>query len=731
MASLKALIGRSLRKVYHALPLSWAMRLKLKQLIFRGFAPVLSGTHAYRRWDQQVSDGSVAELAAIAATDDPAPLSVAAPAVPLRAKLALISHDANPHGAQYLALNLVRELQRMHQDVEVLMQNGGLLEPEFEAIAPLHRLYQMDQAELRAFAVRLREQGVQAVIANTTVPGLVIAPFREAGLRVVSLIHELPGIIAKYGLGQALLDLVDASDRVVISSEAVRKGVDGLVPPEALAGKLILRPQGLFTRSRYRGLDDLSEPRANLRRKLGVSEQAVVVLAVGFGDLRKGLDLLARAAAIAYRSEPNLHVVWVGNHEDEVKQDVDRMLEEAGIASRFHFVGLDFDTDDYYAGADVYALPSREDPFPSVVLESLSVGTPVVAFEGTGGGADLVADRAGLTVRAFDVDAYAQALLRICRDGELRARYARAGRDMVDTEYSFRRYAQDLLELCEVPAPRVSAIVPNYNYAHYLPHRLATLSAQTLPLTEILVLDDASSDDSVAVVQARRGSYHPEPMIVRNERNSGSVFRQWLAGARRATGEFVWIAEADDEARPEMVESLVGALRADTSLVMAYCQSEAIDADGVVIAADYTGYTDDLSRDRWRSAYTATGAEEAIAGLAIKNTVPNVSAAVFRREALLRVLSEHEDEIVSYRVAGDWIVYLRLLALGRIHFEPRALNRHRRHTSSVTAALDLQRHYDEVVAAQALAARLYPLKEETSVAASNYAAHLREHFGLA
>lgn len=728
MASLKAAIGRWLRRVYHALPVSDSTRLLLKRLFFRAFAPVLSHTGAYRNW--LAFEAGAATDEDVVAPTEPAPPVSAPPASAWRAKLALISHDANPHGAQYLALNLVRELQRMHQDVVVLMQNGGLLEPDFAAIAPMHRLYEMDRAQMLALAQQLRSEGVQAVIANTTVPGHVIGPFREAGLRVVSLIHELPGIIAKYGLEQALRDLVEASDKVVISSQAVRRGVDSLIPSEALEGKWVLRPQGLFTRSRYRGLDDLSEARANLRRKLGVPDSAVVVLTVGFGDLRKGLDLLARAAAIAHAQEPSLHVVWVGNHEDEVKHDVDRMLEESGIAAKFHFVGLDFDTDDYYAGADVYALASREDPFPSVVLESLSVGTPVVAFAGTGGGADMIDDRAGIAVPAFDVQAYADALLRICKDDELRARYARAGRDMVNTEFSFRRYALDLLEYAGIDLPRVSAIVPNYNYARYLPRRLSTLSSQTVPLTEMLVLDDASLDDSVAVVQAQLGSFHPEPMIVRNSQNSGSVFRQWLAGARRASGEFVWIAEADDEAKPEMLESLMNAMRADPSLVMAYCQSEAIDADDAVVAADYTSYTDDLSRERWLSAYTASGTEEAICGLAVKNTVPNVSAVVFRREALLRVLETHEDEIVSYRVAGDWIVYLRLLESGRIYFEPRPLNRHRRHNSSATAVLDLQRHYDEVVAAQAMAGKLYRLREETTVAASNYAAQLRVHFGL-
>ena len=134
---------------------------------------------------------------------------------------------------------------------------------------------------------------------------------------------------------------------------------------------MLVRPQGLFTRSRYRGLRQPEQARTALRTKLGLQQDARIVLSVGYADRRKGVDLLAEAAVIACRAEPNLHFVWVGHRDVDIQGEIDATLQMAGIADRFHFVGLDFNTDDYYAGADAYALASREDPFPSVVLESL------------------------------------------------------------------------------------------------------------------------------------------------------------------------------------------------------------------------------------------------------------------------------------------------------------------------------------------------------------------------
>ena len=648
-----------------------------------------------------------------------------------RPRIALMSHDAQAHGAQYLALNLLRELVQMGVEVETLMQGPGWLEPQFEALAPLHRLYTMDGDAQHALAAELRRRGIDRVIANTTVCGCAITAFRDAGFRIVSLIHELPGLIAHYGLEEALVVLTDASSRVVVPSQAVRDGLVASLGADRITPKLAMRPQGLFTRNRHRGLADTSGPRARLRERLGLASDAMIALSVGYADSRKGADLLADALLRASARAPGFQVVWVGHADEAIRASIESRLGAAGLAGRFHFVGLDFDTDDYYAGADVYALASREDPFPSVVMESLAVGTPVVAFAGTGGGADLVDGRAGFAVPAFDVDAYADALLRVAGDRDLAERLGAAGRDLIDREFGFRRYALDLLAMAGVDVPQVSAVVPNYNYARYLPERIDSIAGQSAPMAEIIVLDDASTDDSIEIVRTQRLYTNPEPVIVASTTNSGSVFRQWLAGARRAAGEFVWIAEADDVAEPLLVETLVRAMRADRDIVMAYAQSSRVDAAGIPIAADYLGYTDDLDRDRWRAPYTVDGAEEVERALAVKNTIPNVSAVLFRRDALLDVLETHIDALAGYRVAGDWVTYLHLLRRGRIHFEPAVLNRHRYHGASVTGALELRRHHDEVVAAQALAQRLFTVSPRARSAAAAYADALRSHFGLA
>ena len=312
-------------------------------------------------------------------------------------------------------------------------------------------------------------------------------------------------------------------------------GLAAFADADALRAKLVVRPQGLFTRSRYRGLRDLAPARAALRKRLGLAPQAKIVLTVGYADLRKGVDLVAEAAVLL-KGDPDLHFVWVGHRDTSVEDRIERLLREGGMLSRCHFVGLDFDTDDYYAGADVYALASREDPFPSVVLESLSVGTPVLAFAGTGGGADLIATHGGGVVvyRSPQWPMPTRCGNCLPTTPRVRASANRAGSWWMRDSRS-ARYMMDLLALGGIALPRVSVVVPNYNYARFLEARLRSITGQTLPVYEIIVLDDASADDSLDVLQSLRGGLAPEPRVVVNERNSGSVFRQWLRGLELAT----------------------------------------------------------------------------------------------------------------------------------------------------------------------------------------------------
>jgi glycosyltransferase involved in cell wall biosynthesis len=267
-----------------------------------------------------------------------------------------------------------------------------------------------------------------------------------------------------------------------------------------------------------------------------------------------------------------------------------------------------------------------------------------------------------------------------------------------------------------VPHRTVSVIVPNYNYEQFLPQRISSIVNQTYPIHEIIVLDDASTDDSVSVIREIARRLGREVRIVVNKENSGSIAQQWLRGVGLATGELVWIAEADDLADNGFLAGTVGAFDSP-NVVLSYCQSRQINSDGIVLDKDYSAYLDDFDPHRWQHDYCRPGTEEIADMLCVGNTIPNMSAVVFSRTALMRVLSAYREELLGLRIAVDWCCYLRLLSHGSIAFTAQVLNSHRRHQSSVISTINAQLHLHEIERMQQLAAELVDVSPERAIAA--------------
>ncbi len=77
--------------------------------------------------------------------------------------------------------------------------------------------------------------------------------------------------------------------------------------------------------------------------------------------------------------------------------------------------------------------------------------------------------------------------------------------------------------------PTVSVILPNYNHAHYLPQCLNAMLDQSVKPTEIIVIDDASTDNSIEVISdyVRRD---PVVKLIQNEKNIGNVPSKFVGG---------------------------------------------------------------------------------------------------------------------------------------------------------------------------------------------------------
>ena len=646
--------------------------------------------------------------------------------VPAAKRIVLVVHDLYRHGAQFLALNLGRTLrERYGFEIATLACGDGELGPAFEELGPLIRATPGIGA---AVARELQAAGYTHAFVNSAASGWMAPHLAAAKIECIGLVHELPEIIETMKLEDSVRAMNEASRAVIFPSAVVRDRVGEGV--EISWRNALVLPQGHFKRDCVADAAAKERARRRLAQQFGLPENARFILGVAYGDERKGVDIFIRWALALIDRRDDAHAIWLGAIDPVMQPVCDALLARAGDkAKRILFPGFRADTADFYAGADIYALSSREDPFPSTALDALASAAPVLMVSGTGGIEDLVDKGCVVALASDDPALFADEAARLLDDDATRRRMGEAGRDLIRADFGFASYVGDLLRAAGEAVPRISVVVPNYNYARHLEQRLASILRQSLPPYEIIFLDDASSDDSLAVAERALAGADIRCRIVRNEENSGDVFTQWRKGVDLARGDFVWIAEADDWADAQFLDAAMAGF-GQPGVVLSYTQSQQVNEAGEVMAPDYLDYVADIGAGQWRNGYLHDGPREIVEGLAVKNTIPNVSAVVFAREALAAVLNARRGEIARYRVAGDWCVYVNLLRDGKAYFDPRALNFHRRHDQSVTISRFGLEELGEIARMQAYVAAEFDVPDPTRAKARAYLDSLVRHFEL-
>ena len=616
-----------------------------------------------------------------------------AAAAPARMRLLLVGHDAFPAGAQLLLLNLARHYATVAGlEVAILLLGDGALAGDYRAVAPVTL---SAFADLPRVARRLHSQGFAAAVVNSAASARACAPLAEAGMRCVLLVHELPQLLQERNLLEPARGAVAAVSHVVFAAPFVRDRFVERVPLPP--GRAVVLPQGLYRP--VRPVPDMHD-RAAMRRTLGVPADALLAMGLGYADLRKGFDLFLQAWRAAHAAEAGMHLVWIGDMDPLVQAHFAQEVADAMATGTFHHLPRRADAADWLACADVHLLTSREDPFPSVVLEAMSAGVPTVAFAGAGGAPDLLRERgAGVAVPLGDTAAMVRQVRALAQRASPadHARLAERTRE----DFEFGSYASQVLRLAAPDVLDVSVVVPNFNYARYLPGRIASITAQTQPVREVVVLDDASTDDSVAAVQRAAAATGRLVRWVGSDRNSGSVFRQWQRAVDLAGGRWIWIAEADDMAEPGFLAALSAAVSGVPDAVMAFTDSRAVDGAGVPLWPDHKAYYAQAGAPLLARDGVFAAADVLRSCLSQRNLILNASAVLWRRDALRQALERCGAELDRFTMAGDWRVYAEILrAGGSVAYVAQPLNVHRRHGASVTHRLTPRRHLAEVTRMQ-------------------------------
>ncbi|MBS1957751.1 MAG: glycosyltransferase family 92 protein [Cyanobacteria bacterium SZAS-4] len=387
--------------------------------------------------------------------------------------LIMAVHECSLTGAPKLALSLVKTYASMGIKCLVVARAGGKLMRDFRSACDV-----LDLSTNPDFAVGLKTWMDKLVEAGSVRPNTaafvntaelieICELLHGYSCKVISLIHEFLSDYSRL----AQTNLARFSEAIVFSANST---LEDAIKGCELKGNTIKISQPLLN-SHFSSLEK-EEGKGFLLRRHGIEKDSFVVLSCGTADPRKGIDYFTQVAIELFsrfeRGKPSLHFIWIGGESPINKSSFAwaiKDIKRAGLEKHVHFVGEQEKTESFYAGADIFLLPSRQDPMPLVAQMAQAAALPVIAFAGSGGAEEIVMDGGGKLVAFGNVSQMTETVLRYFKDRELLHKDSQAARKNRCVTRKFEDYARQLLEIsgwnvgqsngiirdieCEVPLP--------------------------------------------------------------------------------------------------------------------------------------------------------------------------------------------------------------------------------------------------------------------------------------
>ena len=517
---------------------------------------------------------------------------------------------------------------------------------------------------------QLRIQGYRNLISFTSANLSMVKPAEEVGMRTIVFLNE--NIKELENLGVSPTDLFDKTKTqrsiIVNNKSDFDEKFSNLVEVRTAIPGSDLAIQGDF-------------PIHSLKHDLGLDDQ-IIVGTLASGILRKGID---RIQSILDNLPPNMKYLWVGEIDPEFFPNSKNFINVVTMSR-----------DNFYSIIDVYSCLSRNDPFPMSVTEAVLRQIPTVTYGKQSCGQTSSSDFDEIISGDDQTATFIKILTEIVPRKNSRIAVKDTNALLLKLKYSPMIYNAKLSQILNISLPTISVVLPYYNHKQFISKRLETIIDQQIPIRDLVALNDASDDLGFDIIKSfTQNQSFLESIIIENTTNSGNAFKQWYTGVSNSTSEFIWIAETDDYADSKLILDLI-ALFKDPKIVLAYSNSSLVNSKGEILSLSNHVFGGINNPNRFNSNFSNEGPNEIIQAIGIYNSIPNVSACLFKREALMRAFDSLGDYIFHFQYAGDWLVYLELLAHGSIAYDARPLNYFRQHESSIIKSAKKIQLIDEI-----------------------------------
>lgn len=206
---------------------------------------------------------------------------------------------------------------------------------------------------------------------------------------------------------------------------------------------------------------------------------------------------------------------------------------------------------------------------------------------------------------------------------------------------------------------KVSVVIPTYNHARFVGQAIDSALAQTLPPSEVIVVDDGSSDRTPEAL-----AFYGDRIRVIRQRNQG-VAAARNNGAAAATGHLLAFLDADDVWLPRKLERQVELFIADSGIGLAHCGTEDIDGASKRLSAHVDGL------EGWVATEFLLFRRAVVLGGGSGVVIPR---SVFKE------VSGFDKELST---SADWDLYYRISRRYKIGFVPEVLLQYRLHGTNM------------------------------------------------
>ncbi|ROP91268.1 glycosyl transferase family 1 [Stella humosa] len=353
-----------------------------------------------------------------------------------RRRVVFVGHEASRSGAPLILLRLIEHAVAtgLLEPFVILVKGGALL----DAYAATAHVLLAEPGEapgemVRYLLDRLADEPPAAGLVNTIARPDFLPVLARAGLPPHVMVYEPPDMAPANDVRVVALH----AHRLVFASHDTAARFARLAP-NAKGTSVALHAGS--TAPTLRGLSRPDEP------------AELIVLGCGVLSWRKGIDwfvAVARKVLALLPVDTPVRFRWVGPSQQRHHEGVDLWAvydaEAFGVGHRVEFAGPVEDMAGHYAEAAIFLCTSRADAFPGVVLEAMDAGLPVIAFDGSGGAPEALAEGAGIIVPYGDIDAMAAAAAALLRSSTARREMGARAADRIARSYRFADYTAAVL----------------------------------------------------------------------------------------------------------------------------------------------------------------------------------------------------------------------------------------------------------------------------------------------